>query len=675
MKTVEVTEPCKRTDHLPRSFSFLPGGVTGTREVTPEDLYTREKPWGFVTEANRRADPMLQIPELNAGFDAFFWYRDRDLTRIAQDASGCYVDSPGILSRLHENSGRRIPLTFKADVPQWGNYKVRLKLFAAVKEEELLIFLGRRRLFYRGKLSAGEELETEFLLNICDIIPRGRKMVYPDYSAEITLVGNAPRLVSAEICPVQSPVLYIAGDSTVTDQSGEYPYAPGSSYCGWGQMLSAFTGSLAAVSNHAHSGLTTESFRSEGHYQIILNHIQKGDYCLFQFGHNDQKMHHLKAEEGYRNNLVTYIKEIRAKEASPILVTPLARNSWRGSDGSYNDLLQNYALVCKEIGEQMKVPVVDLHGKSMDFVRNLGLEEAKLYYFPGDFTHSNDYGAYKMAGFVAEDLLEQLRACLKIHSCHLHAPLSGIFAPNSGYVARYAPFIRDKSPTKCDAQLPESNFKTRSSGGTFGKTGEKPANEWIPERNISLPRPPANWEGGEDPADGKELFRDLTRPEEWLTRAEAMDLVIQAMNFFPVNVYNDMFEDVAGHEWYAGTIECAYQNGMIPQFMVREKKIFPDKAVTLREFLRIAMTGYQCRKRLPVQPKKQQSLKKCSRKSETIHSPLWEEEEIQAARAMGIAAKEADLDHFISRKNAAAICKTLYMSLHHKGNENKEDIK
>ncbi|WP_394916282.1 DUF6783 domain-containing protein [uncultured Robinsoniella sp.] len=50
------------------------------------------------------------------------------------------------------------------------------------------------------------------------------------------------------------------------------------------------------------------------------------------------------------------------------------------------------------------------------------------------------------------------RVCLKIHSCHLHAPPCGRFAPNSGYVARYAPFIRDKSPTKCDAQLPESNF-------------------------------------------------------------------------------------------------------------------------------------------------------------------------------------------------------------------------
>ncbi|MDU3240259.1 MAG: DUF6783 domain-containing protein [Clostridiales bacterium] len=51
---------------------------------------------------------------------------------------------------------------------------------------------------------------------------------------------------------------------------------------------------------------------------------------------------------------------------------------------------------------------------------------------------------------------------MKFHFCHLHAPLSGIFAPNSDYVARYAPFIRQKSHTKCDEQLqlPESNFQT-----------------------------------------------------------------------------------------------------------------------------------------------------------------------------------------------------------------------
>ena len=57
----------------------------------------------------------------------------------------------------------------------------------------------------------------------------------------------------------------------------------------------------------------------------------------------------------------------------------------------------------------------------------------------------------------------QTRACLKIHSRHLYAPLCGIFGPNSGYIAHYAPFIWPQSPTNCDAHLPESNFQTRSS--------------------------------------------------------------------------------------------------------------------------------------------------------------------------------------------------------------------
>ncbi|WP_334291703.1 DUF6783 domain-containing protein [Robinsoniella sp. KNHs210] len=50
-----------------------------------------------------------------------------------------------------------------------------------------------------------------------------------------------------------------------------------------------------------------------------------------------------------------------------------------------------------------------------------------------------------------------------IHSLLSNIKIGLLFAPNSGYVARYAPFIRDKSPTNCDAQLPESNFKTSSS--------------------------------------------------------------------------------------------------------------------------------------------------------------------------------------------------------------------
>jgi hypothetical protein len=54
------------------------------------------------------------------------------------------------------------------------------------------------------------------------------------------------------------------------------------------------------------------------------------------------------------------------------------------------------------------------------------------------------------------------RAWLKKHSRNLHAPLCGIFCPNSVAVARYGALIRAKSPTNCDAHLAESLFQTRS---------------------------------------------------------------------------------------------------------------------------------------------------------------------------------------------------------------------
>ena len=64
--------------------------------------------------------------------------------------------------------------------------------------------------------------------------------------------------------------------------------------------------------------------------------------------------------------------------------------------------------------------------------------------------------------FLSLPICDSVKACLKIHFRHLHAPLCGIFVPNSGYIARDAPFIRDKSPANSDAHLTESNFQTHS---------------------------------------------------------------------------------------------------------------------------------------------------------------------------------------------------------------------
>ncbi len=48
------------------------------------------------------------------------------------------------------------------------------------------------------------------------------------------------------------------------------------------------------------------------------------------------------------------------------------------------------------------------------------------------------------------------------HSRQLYTPLCVIFVPDSGYIARYVPFIWHRSPTNCDAYLTESIFQTRS---------------------------------------------------------------------------------------------------------------------------------------------------------------------------------------------------------------------
>ena len=54
------------------------------------------------------------------------------------------------------------------------------------------------------------------------------------------------------------------------------------------------------------------------------------------------------------------------------------------------------------------------------------------------------------------------RVYMKIHSGKLHVPFCGRFVPNSVSVARYDSLIGEKSLTKCDAQLAESNFHIHS---------------------------------------------------------------------------------------------------------------------------------------------------------------------------------------------------------------------
>ena len=316
-------------------------------------------------------------------------------------------------------------------------------------------------------------------------------------------------------------------------------------------MISGYLDNRVAVSNHAHSGLTTSSFRREGHYEILTQFAREGDFCFFQFGHNDQKLDSLKARGGYRDNLLRYLGECREKGVFPLIVTPIARNTWKGNDGSYNDLLAEYAQVCLETGQEQNVPVVDLHKRSMDFIVENGLEASKAYFFPGDYTHSNDYGAYYMAGLVAEEIV---KAC-------------------------------------GSRREPEYRFLAECVTAGFGA--------WKPEAKIVPPAKPKIFEEVANPEEGALPLAEVDRLSDPADRVSVLDMIIKTVKFFPTNVYNDMFTDVVGHEWYAGCVECAYQNGMIDKGMVEDQKFFPLQSVTLEEFLVFAVNGYKSRRAVP----------------------------------------------------------------------------
>ena len=516
----------------------------------------------FLTEARRRSDHQLQIPELNSGFTPAYWCAERDITEIRQDAHGDYIEWQG---------EGMIPLTRIIHVQKEGNYMVHVTLYTEHDLEDAMIFLGRRRLAWRGRMEGGKSWSRCFVMNVCPIIPRTYTTPMEDLTLDVTVLGAGLHLTEIEVEACECRTLYIAGDSTVADQSADYPYLPGNSYSGWGQMIQAYLNPKMAVSNHSHSGLTTESFRSEGHYQILYDRIRKNDICLFQFGHNDQKLMHLMAEDGYRSNLIQYIQEIRSKGAVPVLVTPLARNSWKGKDNSYNDLLAPYANACIDIGKEHAVPIIDLHERSMSLILSEGRERAKRFFFPSDYTHSNDYGALRFAWYVFQRMK---KAELLENTC-----------------------------------IQQDLFV------------------WEPPEVMPILTIPDECRQIENP-NTEHLFEDLERPEDDLTRVEALELINAAMHFFSTNVYNDMFTDVIGHETYAGVVECAWQNGMIPDTMVSDHRFYPKKRITGEEFLILLMNGYQSRK--------------------TIQ-----------AETFGELPKEFQKNGYLKRRTAADICRNL----------------
>ena len=202
--------------------------------------------------------------------------------------------------------------------------------------------------------------------------------------------------------------LVYAGDSLLDGRAAAKTPARGS----WGEELRARLKAGVKAVNTAHSGMSTRTFRANDYWYETLAHTRPGDRVVISFGHNDSHKHTTDRSvtaEGYRQNLMRFADEVRAKGAVPVFVTPVATCTFR-KDGTYNDLrgLEAYVAAMKVAAQEKGVEVVDLYARTCADVKSLGFEKAKAHYMyvvdGKDVTHTTKAGAKRYATFAEEEI-------------------------------------------------------------------------------------------------------------------------------------------------------------------------------------------------------------------------------------------------------------------------------
>ncbi|HWU15515.1 MAG TPA: rhamnogalacturonan acetylesterase [Caulobacter sp.] len=314
------------------------------------------------------------------------------------------------------------PFLFSLAVPE-GDYRVVVELGGKAASDTTVKAESRRLMAEHVVAKAGKTATAEFVVNVRTaalkapptnapggvrvLLNRGEEGAY-DWDDKLTLefCGPAPALRRLRVEPVTVPVVYLAGDSTVTDQRWE----PGAS---WGQMLPRFFKPDVSVANHAESGETLKSFLFEHRLDKLLSRMKAGDWLLIQFGHNDQKIQwpqtYVEAATTYRDYLKAYIGEARRRGARPVLVTSMHRRKFDAA-GKIINTHGDYPEAVRAVGRETGVPVIDLLDMSAALYEALGPDNAWKAFADGgkDATHHNNYGAYVLAQCVINGIQTQV---------------------------------------------------------------------------------------------------------------------------------------------------------------------------------------------------------------------------------------------------------------------------
>lgn len=206
--------------------------------------------------------------------------------------------------------------------------------------------------------------------------------------------------------------IFIIGDSTSRSyESKDWPYPRE----GWGQeFIKYFEGADQRyiekpeeyknysqvvryvfpkfnIENWGKSGLTAKELYTTKRFQLIIKQIKKNDIAFIQFGQNDGYSNHGESVAQYKKYLSYFIKKIKAKKASVILVTPTPRNYMSKKKISIN--LPAYRKAMLSLAKKYKIQCIDLDKECTDYFNLRGKKVSKTYYM---YLEPNKYKNYPL---------------------------------------------------------------------------------------------------------------------------------------------------------------------------------------------------------------------------------------------------------------------------------------
>lgn len=529
--------------------------MTGATAMAEDELYTKDFDFGDFAVADgyiQITEKDLYSPELGYGLDS-----TDGLLAGGKDVLGDYITTKDI-----ENG-----ISFTVDVPD-GDYLVTVTTGADTATKSNIYINGGERV--RVYSLEGDKYQD----NEQPVVPKDGKITIKVIGAAQTEAEQTAlyptisaikiRQVAARSEKREKAIVYIAGDSTAQT----YNYAKEYPQTGWGQVAADyFDQSKIEIVNRSIGGRSLKSYNNDGRLDRILTEMCPGDYVFIQFGHNDgssKPERYISVDDFKVLMEEKYITEIQKRGGYPVILTPTPHYS-PDEDGKFSETIIDYSNAAREVAAKMNVPLIDIQKNAVEKWNTLGADAVKKFYFineknesvkypdgTDDHTHFKEAGARQIAMLVADgaatavpELADKVFAG---ENKRVFADVSGHWAENDINALADTCIVNGRTQTEFD---PESDVSRAEFIAMAMRAYSINGLAYRPTGTAAAAAEKAAQADGEN----TEMQAPLA----------------------------DIYDDITAESWYRFYIQGAQDKDIIPEFMIDENKLSPDKAVTREE--------------------------------------------------------------------------------------------